>query len=88
MSTSLQLLPETIRAKLVGMFGGAGAERVASELLREARIENALGPNDQLAFGEAMIRRGGLLAAMGRSVRVQAYLVGAEGKDSRPPTGS
>jgi hypothetical protein len=72
---------EGVRTKLVNMFGPVKAEQLARELMMETGVANLEHPDHQLRFGEALIRRGGVLAAIGRSVRVQAFLAGARGGD-------
>jgi len=75
-------MPEGVRTKLVNMFGPAKAEQLARELMIETGLTSLDHPEHQLLFGNALIRRGGVLAAIGRSVRVQAFLAGAHGAQS------
>lgn len=74
-------MPEGVRTKLVNMFGAVKAEQLARELMMETGVQSLDHPDHQLRFGEALIRRGGVLAAIGRSVRVQAFLAGARGAE-------
>lgn len=73
-------MPEGVRNKLVNMFGQVKAEQLARELMMEVGVTSLDLPDHQLLFGDALIRRGGVLAAIGRSVRVQAFLAGARGE--------
>ena len=47
------------------------------ETLRELGISAIHTADDRMRFGGALIKRGGLLEAIGRSIRVQAILHGA-----------
>lgn len=77
MSGALELLPPEVQVKFVNMYGAVKAEQLARELTREIGAVAASDPDAQLRLGDALIRRGGVLAAIGRSVRIQAYLKGA-----------
>ena len=63
--------------KLVKMLGREGADQVAAEVFNELGLRDIGSPTDRLRFGEALCRRGGLLEAIGRSIKVQALLQGA-----------
>ncbi len=63
--------------KLVNMMGRENAEELASQIYRELGIDVIASPTDRLRFGEALVKRGGVLEAIGRSIKVQALLQGA-----------
>ena len=74
-------MPQAVRLKLINMFGAARAEQLARELMLEVGLSSLEQPDQLLLFGDALVRRGGVLAAIGRSVRVQAFLAGARGAE-------
>jgi hypothetical protein len=63
--------------KLINMLGREKAERLAKEIATELGIHGTMSPTDRLRFGDALVRRGGVLEAIGRSIKVQALLQGA-----------
>lgn len=63
--------------KLANVLGHDRAHRLASEILVELKFDGLDTPDQRLAFGNALQRRGGLLAAIGTAIRVQAFLMGA-----------
>lgn len=66
--------------KLINMLGREKAEALAAEIAAELGMggrSGAMSPADRLRFGEALIKRGGILEAIGRSIKVQALLQGA-----------
>ena len=63
--------------KLNNLLGAARAAELRTELLNELGLEVIESPDDRLRFGNALIARGGLLEAVGRSIKVQALLHGA-----------
>ena len=64
--------------KLVNMLGRDGAEKMAAEIFQELGMRHIASPTDRLRFGDALIKRGGILEAIGRSIKVQALLQGAQ----------
>jgi hypothetical protein len=74
-------MPNAVRLKLINMFGAAKTEQLARELMHETGVASLDHPDHLLRFGDALVRRGGVLAAIGRSVRVQAFLAGASGNE-------
>lgn len=63
--------------KLANMLGPAKANALVRELMREIGRSSLETSEDRLLFGEALVRRGGLLAAIGRAIKVQAIFMGA-----------
>lgn len=73
--------------KLTNVLGEVRARALIAEVLAEIDRTTLAQPDDRLAFGEALVSRGGLLEAIGRAIRVQAFLMGARdrGRSSKPP---
>lgn len=69
--------------KIANVLGPAKARALTLELLAEIRRSTLETADDRLAFGEALVKRGGLLAALGRSIRIQAFLLGAKDPEAR-----
>lgn len=63
--------------KLVNLLGATRGEATYLEVLDTLQLEGLRGPDDNARFGEALISRGGVLAAIGRSIKLQAILHGA-----------
>lgn len=64
--------------KLINMMGRDKAEELAIEIYTELGIRGLASPTDRLRFGDALVKRGGVLEAIGRSIKVQALLQGAQ----------
>jgi hypothetical protein len=64
--------------KLINMLGREKAEQLAMEIAAELGIRGVMSPTDRLRFGDALVKRGGVLEAIGRSIKVQALLQGAQ----------
>jgi hypothetical protein len=64
-------------AKLLRMLGPERGNAVVQETMKQLGLEAVKTPNECLRFGEALIKRGGLLEALGRSIKIQALLNGA-----------
>ena len=64
--------------KLVNMLGREKAEQLAVEIAAELDLHGVMSPTDRLRFGDALVKRGGVLEAIGRSIKVQALLQGAQ----------
>jgi hypothetical protein len=77
MVAQLSLVGPLIEKKLLNMLGPEAAEQIASEILRELRMQRIETSNDRLRFGEALVTRGGLFSVMGHSIQTQALLHGA-----------
>ena len=63
--------------KLVRLYGAERAEALVRDTLREIGIGALRSPDDRMRFGTALIKKGGLLEAIGRAIRIQAILHGA-----------
>lgn len=77
--------PDPTLVKLFNVLGPARARSLVTEVLAEIGRPGLHEPDDRLAFGEALVRRGGLLEAIGRSIRVQACLMGARDRAKTEP---
>lgn len=67
--------------KLQRALGAERAREVVSIVLRATALVDLEAPDDRLKFARELMRRGGVLEAIGNSIAVQAILEGA--KDSR-----
>ena len=63
--------------KLVHLYGPERSQTLVRDTMREIGLDALLSPDDRMRFGAALIRKGGLLEAIGRAIRVQAILHGA-----------
>lgn len=63
--------------KLVNVMGTARAGELTEQVLRQIGLQELRTPDDRLRFGQALIKRGGLLESVGRSIKMQAILHGA-----------
>jgi hypothetical protein len=64
--------------KLKNMLGEPAARVLINEIFRELGVWNLDDADDRLRFGAALLPRGGVLEAIGRSIKVQALLHGAK----------
>jgi hypothetical protein len=64
--------------KLVHMMGAARAETVIAETLGKIGRPALETAQDRYRFGVELMRHGGVLGAIGRSIKIQALLLGAE----------
>jgi hypothetical protein len=63
--------------RVTNALGPKRAGEVLREALRQTSDRPVDTPDDMLAFAEAMLAQGGLIEAIGRSLKVQALLRGA-----------
>ena len=63
--------------KLVRMYGAERTEVLVRDTMREIGVQSLSSADDRLRFGTALLKKGGLLAAIGRAIRIQAILHGA-----------
>jgi hypothetical protein len=63
--------------KLVNLMGQERGHRFYLETLDCLGMSEIATPNDSARFGEELISRGGVLASIGRSIKIQAILQGA-----------
>jgi hypothetical protein len=64
--------------KLVNLMGPDRGQRFYLETLEGLGMEELSTPDDSARFGEELISRGGVLASIGRSIKIQAILRGAQ----------
>ena len=69
---------EAVRDKLVVILGEKQAEEVFRLSLTEAKLAEVESADDQLTFATVLMRKGGVLEAIGRSLKIQAILHGAK----------
>lgn len=67
-----------IHQRLVHVYGAGRGEALFREVLAELGLDALENPNQEMLFADALISRGGLLEAVGRSLRVRALLRGAK----------
>ena len=77
MNTSITDAADPTMLKLVRLYGVERAGALVRDTLREVGIDAIHSAEDRLKFGTALIGKGGLLAVVGRAIRVQAILQGA-----------
>lgn len=70
-------MSDHVMERLVHVFGRARGEQLYAETLESIGLPAIGGPNDEMRFADALIGRGGLHEAIGRSLRVRALLHGA-----------
>jgi hypothetical protein len=63
--------------KLLRLYGPDRTEVLVRDTMREVGIQAILSADDRMRFGAALIKKGGLLEAIGRAIRIQAILQGA-----------
>jgi hypothetical protein len=64
--------------KLVNLMGQERGYSLYLEILDRIGLKGLATPNDSVRFGEELISRGGVLASIGRSIKIQAILHGAQ----------
>ena len=63
--------------KLTNLMGLERGQQFYRETLAQLGMNELDSPNDGLRFGNELISRGGVLASIGRSIKIQAILHGA-----------
>lgn len=71
---------DPVLVKLKNVLGADKADALVDEVLAEMGLVTLGTADDRYAFGEALVKRGGLLEAIGRSIKVKALLHGASGR--------
>lgn len=69
---------QTVLTKLAGVLGAARAEEVYDRAMHDAGIAQVDSPDERLRFGIALVKQGGVLEAIGRAIKIQAILHGAQ----------
>ena len=64
--------------RLNRVFGPEKGAAVYRELLAVLQLTTLSDPDDEMAFADLLIKRGGLDEAVGRSLRVRSILRGAK----------
>ncbi|MDP2344622.1 MAG: hypothetical protein Q8O67_26975 [Deltaproteobacteria bacterium] len=70
-------LDDPALVKLKNMMGEPAARTLIHEVFKELGVSNLDDADDRLRFGQALVPRGGVFEAIGRSIKVQALLHGA-----------
>lgn len=68
---------DPVTKKLTNVMGPVEGLRLVQSVCREVGITSLTNPQERMQFGCALIQRGGLLEAIGRSIKIQAILHGA-----------
>jgi hypothetical protein len=68
---------DEIRQRIVRLVGDEAGGALMAQLMAEANVPELVSPESRSIFAAALIARGGVLEALGRSIRVQALLQGA-----------
>lgn len=63
--------------KFITLMGEEKGKALFDEILRESRLKELVHPGDLLVFADALLRRRGVFAAIGRSLKIQAIFLGA-----------
>ncbi len=71
---------DPVLVKLKNVLGAAKADALIDDILAEMGLAELSSADDRYHFGEALVKRGGLLEAIGRSIKVRALLHGASGR--------
>lgn len=75
-----RLWDDPVLLKLSNVLGPDKASALVDEVLAELRLVRLSSADDRFHFGDALVKRGGLLEAIGRSIKVKALLHGASGR--------
>jgi len=70
--------------KLVHVLGRARAEALTQETLRQIGKPDLADASSRLLFGHALTQHGGVIEAIGRAIKIQAILEGAEESSLTP----
>ena len=68
---------QEIKDKLTKLLGAEDSARLVQEVLDELGLADLSTPDQRFKFAAVLIDKGGLFEAVGRSIRVQALLQGA-----------
>ena len=63
--------------KLRNIMGANEADLIVRETMQSAYISNLDDPDQLLKFADALMKKGGVLAAIGNAIKIQAILEGA-----------
>jgi hypothetical protein len=77
MNTQSMIATDPSLSKLLRVYGAERSTALVQDTMREIGVDTLQNPDDRLRFGAALIKRGGLLEAIGRAIRIQAILHGA-----------
>ena len=70
-------LDDPALVKLKNMLGEKAARALVETIFQELGVQSIDSADTRLRFGAALVPRGGVLEAIGRSIKVQALLHGA-----------
>jgi hypothetical protein len=64
--------------KLVNMMGASKAAELATDILQRIGRTELSSADDRYLFAVELMKRGGMLEAIGRAIKIQAILMGAK----------
>ena len=74
---AIEPLHAIVMNKFTALMGEEKATALYADVLRESALSAIVHPGDLLAVAEVLLRRRGVLAAVGRSLKIQAIFLGA-----------
>ena len=66
-------------AKIINMMGSERAQAAIADAMKRAQLTALQTPNDRLKFALALMKSGGVFESIGRAIKIQAILHGANG---------
>ena len=66
-------------AKIINVMGSDRARAAIADAMQRAKLTALQTPNDRLRFALALMQSGGIFETIGRSIKIQAILHGANG---------
>lgn len=64
--------------KIINVMGSDRGRQFYADKLAKLGLDDLRDPNDTARFGAELIKDGGVLASVGRSLKIQAILHGAQ----------
>ncbi len=77
MADGPDVVDDEIRQRIVRLLGDDAGVALMAQVMAEAHVPDLASPESRSSFAAALIAKGGVLEALGRSIRVQALLQGA-----------
>jgi hypothetical protein len=72
-----ELASDPAMRKLVNMMGASKASTLAADILQRIGRTELATADDRYLFAVELMKRGGMLEAIGRAIKIQAILMGA-----------
>jgi len=74
----MNMSSDIVQKKLANVMGPAEGSKLIISTCRTLGLQGLDHPQDRMLFACALMKRGGLLEAIGRAIKVQAILHGAK----------